>query len=157
MISLQLEVKRLEIETIFSNLQATNDWCKNFDQYEKLTAAIWEYNALTNWETCPSHSLFVIHTTHLQDFLNRKDEFYDLICLLDDSAHEQIAATTVAPSVESKDENAPANAAPGQLRLHPLLVKAPSNFQASARARKLHFIPLPHGSGQPAGQLFCHF
>lgn len=67
------------------------------------------------------------------------------------------AATTVAPSVQSKAENAPANAAPGQLRLHSLLVKAPSNFQASARARKLHFIPPPHGSGQPAGHLFCHF
>lgn len=165
MISLQLEVKRLEIETMFSNLQATNDWCKNFDHYEKLAAAIWEYNALTNWETCPSHSLFTTHSEHLQDFLKRKDEFYDLITLLDDennllddSAYEQkIAAATVAPSVQPKAENAPANAAPGQLRLHPLLVKAPSNFQASARARKLHFIPLPHGSGQPAGQLFCHF
>lgn len=157
MISVQLEVKRLEIETMFSNLQATNDWCKNFDQYEKLNAAIWEYNAMTDFDKCPSHNLYVFHTTQLQDFLNRKDKFYDLISLLDDSAHEQIAATTVAPSVQPKDENAPKNATPGQLRLHSLLVKAPSNFQASARARKLHFIPLPHGSGQPAGQLFCHF
>ena len=165
MISVQLEVKRLEIETMFSNLKATNDWCKNFDQYEKLNAAIWEYNDMTDFDKCPSHSLFAIHVSHLQDFLKRKDEFYELISLLDDennllddSAYEQkIAATTVAPSVQSEAKNAPKNATPGQLRLHSLLVKAPSNFQASARAKKLLTFPLPHGSGQPAGQLFCHF
>ena len=158
MISVQLEVKRLEIETMFSNLQATNDWCKNFDQYEKLTAAIFQYNTMTDFEKCPSHSLYVHHIKHLLDFLNRKDEFYELISVLDDARYEQkLAATPVAPSVQSEAKNAPKNATPGQLRLHSLLVKAPSNFQASARARKLHFIPLPHGSGQPAGQLFCHF
>lgn len=160
MISLQLEVKRLEIETMFSNLQATNDWCKNFDQYEKLNAAIWEYNDLTNFENCPSHYLFVIHTTHLHGFLKRKDEFYDLISLLDDennllddsSYDQKIAAATVAPSVQSEVENAPFNAAPGTVRLHPLLVKVPARLHA----RKPLSVPLP-AAGQRATKLFCHF
>lgn len=87
MISVQLEVKRLEIETMFSNLNATNDWYENLEQYKKLNSVIWEYSAMTNLENCPSYSLFTIHSTHFEGFLKRMNAFYE----------QKLATTTVAP------------------------------------------------------------
>lgn len=66
------------------------------------------------------------------------------------------ATATLNSSAQSENENAPANATPGHLRLRSLLVKVPAFFETPITQARLS-VPLPHGPNQPATKLICNF